>query len=356
MGILLTMMAAGIVTNIDQAIFIVYGLNIGTCITAVIATIKSSRAAKQAAAVHVIFNVIGATIFTIITILPLGFTDLIKSLSPNVNLQLVYVHIIFNVVTTLILLPLSAYIIKLAKFVVSDDPEHDSEHRLKHINRSLTLTPDVAIKRSYKEINRMADITFGNYKLCVITSLANRGNRKAILKNQDAIADTEEVINYLKKEINDYLMSLNTSKLDNVAVEKISTYYKIVGYLERIGDLSEGTYFAIEQYLKNNEHFSRNTLAQVKNISKMVEESLSRTLNLLESGRFNKAEAKKIEGLKRKINAMADLDTGAINDIVLIKILNNLARISGHSLNIARLLGPKLINGHAVVKLASRTR
>ena len=334
LGIILVMMTAGIVTDLDQAIFILYGLNIGTCLTAVIATIGSSRAAKQAAGVHVVFNVVGAAIFTIITILPLGLTDFIRSLSPNIELQLVYAHIVYNVVLTLLLLPFSVQIVKIVKRFVKDNPDDDTEYRFKYIDRNQKTSINEALIQTGKEINRMADFVFKNYYLSIISSLENR---KSVPKNKELVIENEKVVNYLKQEINAYLMELNTNNLDNTDVEIIGIHYKMTGYLERIGDLSEDTFLAIEQYLKGHEKFSKESLIKTKIIAKMAKESITRTLNLLESDEFDQSEVDAIADLKKEINALANFDVNLIDDILLIKILNNLTRISGHSLNIAKL-------------------
>ena len=337
-GIIIAMMTAGIITDVNQAVFILYGLNVGTCLTAVIATIGSRKVAKQAAMVHVLFNVIGAVIFTIITILPLGFVDFVAGLTTNISLQLLYIHILFSLVTTLMLLPLSKYLVKAAQAVIKGDNHPVTEFRFKHIDKRLALTPAIAVEQTKKEINRMADFVYDNYVHSVTEALKDH---KSISRNMDEIVEQEEVIDFLKKEINQYLMSLNTNKLNTTEIESIAACYKIVGHLERIGDLSQDTFFAINQYLKNKQVFSEDAGNEVRVVAKKVNEALVKSFDLLDSDSFNEQTLKDIKLLKKQVNALAGTNQDnyeLINDILLIKILNNLARISGHAQNIAQVL------------------
>jgi len=164
-AILLSMVAAGIVTDLNQAIFILYGFNVGTVVTALIASINANKIAKQTAIVHVLFNVIGALIFTIITIMPLGFVSFIQSMSDSIALQLVYAHIIFNVATMLMLLPFSKYIIQMAERIIKKGSEDNNELRFKFIDRRLIKTPAIEVEHTIKEIDRMFEFVLDNFRL-----------------------------------------------------------------------------------------------------------------------------------------------------------------------------------------------
>ena len=335
LGILLIMMTSGIVTDLDQAIFILYGLNLGGVVTAVIASLGSSKAAKQAAAVNVIFNAIGAIIFTIITILPFGLTDFIRSLTDTLELQLVYAHIIYNVANTIFLLPFSVYIVKAAKRIVPDDPNDINEFKFKYIDNRLQGTPSLAVEQTVKEVTRMANIAYSNYIYSVAVACENP---KSITANKSTVEHNEEVINYLKQEINKYLMKLNTTDLSDQDIKTINSCYKIVGYLERIGDLSLSSFIALEQYTKNKDNYTSETRRQLKKVANLCKESLTVTINLLESEKYSEVKANHVKELKEQINYLNKTDQYLINDLLIIRVLNNIARISGHSLNITRNL------------------
>ena len=157
-GILLTMVAAGIVVDLHQAIFILYGFNVGTVVTTLLASIRGNKIAKQAAMVHVWFNIIGALILTALTILPFGFVSLIQNTSESIALQLVYAHIIFNVATLFILLPLSKFIIQLAEKCVKNAPDDTAHLKLKFIDRRLLRTPEIEVEQILKEIQRTFEL------------------------------------------------------------------------------------------------------------------------------------------------------------------------------------------------------
>ena len=130
---LIHILAASGAIGLDSAIFVIYGQNIGTCVTAMMACAGTTKTAKRTATVHLLFNVLGATMFTIITLVT-PFTDLVKSISPdNVMMQISIVHIFFNIVTTAILLPLSGYLVKLACRIIPGDVY--KRQRLKRFGR-----------------------------------------------------------------------------------------------------------------------------------------------------------------------------------------------------------------------------
>ncbi|MCL2491563.1 MAG: Na/Pi symporter [Coriobacteriia bacterium] len=127
-GIIISMIAVGVITDLHQAIFILYGLNLGGSITPLIAAIGANKAAKQTAIANLVFNTLGVLIFIVLMLLRFDFAGFIQLLTSDVEYQLVYAHMIFNVVIMIVLLPLASYIVKIAKFIVrGEDEEIDLE-------------------------------------------------------------------------------------------------------------------------------------------------------------------------------------------------------------------------------------
>jgi phosphate:Na+ symporter len=325
MGILLSMIAAGVITDLNQAVFIIYGLNIGTCTTALLATIGGSKTAKQAATFHLIVSVIGVLIFGALVLVGFNMAATVKSITSEVGLQLVYTHIIFNVVITLILLPLSGYIIKLVEKLIKSDPESETEFKFKFIDRRLLNTPSISVQQATMEVGRMMDITLDSFQV----------STNPISKIEDVVAK-EELVNYLNVEINKYLVKLNTLKLARHELATISSSYKIIGHLERIGDLSVDTAYGIELYLKDP-RFSLDSLNEITEIAKQVEEALSISIDLFKTGAEDSTRLVAVKKIRDDVIARID-ENKLIIGITLVRASSNLDRIVNHALNIAKIV------------------
>ena len=338
-GILLSMVAVGIVTDLNQAIFILYGFNVGTVVTALVASIRANKIAKQVAIVHVLFNSMGALIFTIITILPLGFVSLIQSMSSSIALQLVYAHIIFNVATMFILLPFSKYIIKMAEEIVGKGLEDDNELKFKFIDRRLANTPSIEIELAVKEIGRMFELVLDNFKYSTKIDFKDKDSKKED-KNFELIAKNEEIINYLNKEINKFLVSLNTLKLKDKYVMTIGICYKTITYLERIENLSKDLAIVIKEYKKDEKDFDEN-ISEIESIIGLVEKILSEAYELFEDNEYGENEKRinEIEDLDKKIANLTQTNKELLkSEFDYIRILNNLGRISSNVMCIVNAL------------------
>ena len=222
--------------TLDQAMFIIFGLNIGTCVTAVFASIGGSRNATRAGMLHMTFNVIGTAIFTAAYyVLPIA--DWVRALSPNdVARQLANMHLVFNLASTIILLPFGKLIVKLVKFIVPDKKGgDDSVQYLKYLNPNMIsnnnqVGTEVLITALCNEISRMLEMAGNNVQRSIEAVLDNND------KTQQLINDTEEYVDYLNKEISYYIshaMVFNMSEKHAVAM---SALFKITGNIERMGD------------------------------------------------------------------------------------------------------------------------
>ena len=332
-GILLAMVQAGIVTDLHQAIFILYGFNIGTVLTVMIASIKANKVSKQAATVHVLFNVIGALIFTVITILPIGFVAFIQSLDSSITLQLVYAHIIFNVSTMIILLPFSTYINRMAEMLFTKDIEDDNELKFKFIDRRLIKTPAIEVERAVKEISRMFDLVLDNFQIS--TKIKSEDEKS---ENLETLAKNEEIINFLNKEINKYLSNLDTVKLEDKYVITISICYKTSNYLKQIQDLSYELILSLKQFKSDEKHID--DFKEIERIIAMVGKTLEKTYELFENDwEDEKKRIKEISNLNKEISDLTQTNKKLLKGgIAYTKIFNNLGLISSHATCIAKAL------------------
>lgn len=227
-GIVIVMAGQGVIT-VETALFIILGSNIGTCVTALLACLGTGTNAKRTAFVHFIFNVIGTVIFTAF-LWPTGDWFASKlSVLPTSEMQIAIFHVIFNVTTTLLLIPFVKQLEKLAMIVIKDQKTSEDSLHLKFVDDRLLSTPAVALMQVQKEVKYMATLAHEN--------LDNAFN---VLCSQDTklnneIFQKENVINFTNNEITRFLIKL--SPLLNQSDEKvIGSYYHVVNDIERIGD------------------------------------------------------------------------------------------------------------------------
>lgn len=152
-GLLIIMVGQGAL-SVANALFIVLGTNIGTCITAVIASIGTSTNAKRTALIHLTFNIVGTVFFTIILwFFSPWVVKLLSSVFPNPQMQIAWFHVAFNVITTILLLPFINQLVGLSKFVIKDKVKPQQElPQLKYIDDRLLHTPPIAVVQVQKEI------------------------------------------------------------------------------------------------------------------------------------------------------------------------------------------------------------
>ena len=222
--------------GLEQAMFIIFGLNIGTCVTAVFASIGGSRNATRAGMLHMMFNVIGTAIFTAAYyILPIA--EWVRALSPNdVARQFANMHLVFNLASTIILLPFGKLIVKLVKLIVPDKKgDDDSVQYLKYLNPNMISTnnqlgTEVLIRALCNEISRMLIMAGNNVQMSIEAVLDNSE------KKQQAINEAEEYVDYLNKEISYYISHAMVFDMSEKDAVTMSALFKITGNIERMGD------------------------------------------------------------------------------------------------------------------------
>lgn len=231
-AVLQTLAASGVI-GLDQAVFILYGMHVGTCVTAILSSVGSNRNALRTALMHLTFNVIGVGIMTGLTI-AFPITDLMRKMSDSPMRQIANAHLLFALVTTIVLLPFGKFIVKFVTTVIPNEKDNTVEkHKLMYLTPSMLRTETnsaVLIASVRNEVSRMYDMASKN-----VTRSLN-----AVLNNtesvQSDINDAEEYIDYLNKEISFYVshsLAKVTSESDAVM---LSALFKITGNIERMGD------------------------------------------------------------------------------------------------------------------------
>ncbi len=232
-GVFITMVGTGALT-LDNALFLVLGSNIGTCVTALLACLGGNVNAKRTALIHLTFNVVGSALFTAL-IWPLKNTvvDIFEKVLPNnPQMQLAWFHVVFNVTTTLVLLPFIKQLVYFAVKMVREKKAPEETQHLKFVDDLLLKTPPVAVMQIKKELGYMADLARENIQ----TSFTALETGDEALLNQ--VLKTEEQINFINRSLTKYLIKLS-GLVDLSNERKIGAYFHVLNDVERIGDHAE---------------------------------------------------------------------------------------------------------------------
>ena len=341
-GILQALAGTGVIP-LSSAVYVLFGQNIGTCITAVLASIGTKTNAKRATVIHLMFNIFGSILFTFISMLT-PFVSWVEALSPgNTVAQIANVHTIFNIVTTLILLPVGTYMAKLAVLILPEEKEETIEERgLKHIkvfeNSYSVGNEALALSELEQEVDRMRGMVAQNIEESYDAVLT--GNLGA----WDSLKEREEYIDYLNAEISKYIVRQMSGEKSVAGSKSMSSYYIIVGNIERIGDHAMN----ILGYAKNlNEwgiHLSQEALEEVRQMKKICEKALAdismhngSRKEFLEKAARNEQKIDDLEEmyLKKQIERMKSGSCNAEAGILFSELLTDFERIGDHVLNIA---------------------
>lgn len=336
-GILVALATAGAI-NIHDALPIIFGCNIGTCITAMIATVGTSKTAHKAALLHLIFN-LGGTILFIPVLLSGILGDAVSTISPgDVSRQIANSHTVFNIVNTAIMLPLTGILIKIVNKLIPGDDEEDKPGP-KYIDDRLLETPVIAAGQVIKETIRMANKSKKSLELAI--EAFDKDDEKLVAK----VYENEQVINTLNEEITTYLVKLSKCDLSDKETVVVASTFHVINDIERIGDHAENIADLTSQKIAKKLGYSNQACEQlhtmyddtIKALDIAIESYANRDCEKARS--IQEVEAK-IDKLQRKyrelhIQRLYDGTCNAYAGAIFLDLLSNLERIGDHSTNIA---------------------
>ena len=344
-GILQALAATGAI-SLQASLFILFGQNIGTCVTALLASVGANRTAKRAAVVHLLFNIIGAALFIIIA-LALPLASWIEMLAgANLRLQIAFAHIIFNVVTTLLLLPLSGLLEKLAYLVVRGEDKQEEPMRLEYFDTRLFSTPPVAVQQLFREVQRMADIVTANYRFAMQYYLAPKD------LSVDEFDNNEQVIDYLNAEITQNLIELKGLNLRSEDIRLVGSLFHVVNDLERIGDHSMNIVEIGSARKKEKLRFSGKAEREIEELSGIVTSMLDKSIHIVRQQITDVEIIGEVIELESQVDklceTLADHHVERVknkkctprNGMLYLDMLNNLERIADHADNLASSVEP----------------
>ena len=345
-GILQALATSGAI-SFSSSVFILFGQNIGTCITAVLASIGTSRSAKRATIIHLMFNIIGTVLFTILCILfPLA--DLVASFTPDAPAaQIANMHTIFNIVTTLLLLPLGNQLASLAVRILPEQPEENrDEMHLEYLTPVQVSSKDgnlgasaIHIGQLQQELDRMLDMAQDNIEtsfdavLSRVSSLLTKAEKM------------ESYLDFLNKEISKYISRLITYETNEQGSSIVSSYFTITGNIERIGDHAINICGYSKLLEERHIQFSAQAQEEICQMRDICLEALN-TLHQREAGDL--LWLTDVSALEQRIDDMTDLfrkdqlermKAGTCSDeacILYSELLTDFERIGDHVLNIAQ--------------------
>ena len=261
-GVVITMVGTGVLP-LDLALFIVLGANIGTCVTALLASVGASANAKRVALIHFTFNVIGTLFFTaIVWIFKEPSIRLLTALFPgsdpmSLQMRVSIFHVIFNVTTTCLLLPFVNQLVQYSSRVIRDRKQEGIVHNLKYIDERLLSMPPVALMQVKKEIDYMLSLVEENIRL----SLVSIDGSPAV--NAERIENNEDVIDFTNGALTKFLIKLS-SCVDERDEQKIGAYFHVLNDLERIGDHAENFHEIGQEMLSKKLAFSDTAQADIR--------------------------------------------------------------------------------------------
>ena len=343
-GILQALAGSGVI-GLKSAAFVLFGQNIGTCITALLASVGTSRNAKRTTIIHIMFNVFGTIVFTILCLVTPLITFM-EGLTPgNAPAQIANLHTTFNIVTTILLVPVGGVLTKLAVLILKDKEEAEESVfkvqyllDIKHFNAEKLGASLVCMEGIKQETMRMLDMAKDNVHQA-FSVFAKRDDKK-----YEELEAREEYIDYLNKEISKYITSVVSYENTKAGSKIFNCLYSITSNIERIGDHAINIAEYSNMVKEKKIVFSKFAQAELGEMQKICDQTFEILLNKQDDMvKWHEQMA----GMEQKIDDLTEqyrnnmyerIQTGVCSDegsILFSEMLTDFERIGDHVLNIS---------------------
>ena len=297
-GVVITMVGTGVLP-LDLALFIILGANIGTCVTALLASVGANANSKRVALIHFTFNAIGTILFTAII---WSFRDpvvnLLVSMFPgddamSLQMRVSAFHVVFNVSTTLILLPFVKHLVKYSCMVIKDKQETEEKMSFKYVDERLLSTPHVALMQVKKEIDYMFDLVEENTILSLVAM------NKESAEHDTTIRSNEKIINFTNNALTKFLIELSVS-MEHSDEKIIGSYFHVLNDLERIGDHAENLHEIGLEMIDKKIAFSDTARAEISEMSDNIMKMFNISKDIFEN--LNKDNLPALAALEENVD------------------------------------------------------
>lgn len=344
-GVLQTLAMQGLVP-LKFSVFVLFGQNIGTCLTALFSTVGAKKNSKRAAVIHLLFNLIGTGIFILIALLA-PYVEWIEKLSPDPMAQIAISHIVFNIVSTVVMFPFAKVLVKLSCLLVPGKDDSESEMHCKFIDDRLLNTPPFAVMQVSKEVARMAKLARDNFETSA-HALINRSD-----KDLDKVMENEDVINYLNHHITSYLVKLNALDITDSDSDYIARVFHAINDIERVGDHAINLAEAAQHNIGEGLKFSDPAREELNQLCGSVVTLLERSMAAFDNQSLSDNEAKELSDLEEHIDDLTlecqDSHIFRLNrkecnteaGMLYLNTITDFERVGDHAINIAFLARSK---------------
>jgi phosphate:Na+ symporter len=338
-GLLLAVAGSGLIT-VEMAFPIIFGQNIGTCVTAMISSIGANKTARRAAVMHLLFNLIGTAIFLIVLRKPVE--NLVFMITPTgIERQIANAHTLFNVINVAIMYPFANQIVKASKRIIRGE-DLPKEGQLKYIDNRLIATPSIALTQASKEVLSMGKLVEKQF----VTA------EDALLNGDESLAlevfEMEKRINDLNRGILEFLVKVNKASLTNAEKDIVSTIMNVINDIERVGDHADNIGELAIYNVENEVGFSEKAKSELKEMFDLAHDMYKTSLLSFKTANYEIGlEVLKKENLLNKMekehrsNHIDRLNENIClpqSGIIFLDCISNLERIGDHSTNIAQLI------------------
>ncbi|MBR4288232.1 MAG: Na/Pi cotransporter family protein [Clostridia bacterium] len=341
-GVVITMVGAGVLP-LDMALFIVLGANIGTCVTALLASVGANANSKRVAFIHFTFNTIGTVIFAaIIWIFKEPIVNLLVSLFPgddqmSLQMRVSAFHVVFNVTTTCVLLPFVKQLVKCSCEVIKDKKETRETITLKYVDDRLLTTPPIALMQVKKEIEYMLTLAEENTRLSF--AVIDNGS----VEHSETVQNNEEIIDYTNRALTQFLIKLSAN-VEESDEKIIGTYFHVLNDLERIGDNAENFHEIGIEMLNKNIKFSDMAYSGITEMRESIMQMFAISKNAFVN--LNKEELPELAVLEETIDGkkkafiashfmrLAEGNCSADVSPYYSSIISGLERVADHLVNV----------------------
>ena len=344
-GVLQTLAMQGLVP-LKFSVFVLFGQNIGTCLTALFSTVGAKKNSKRAAVIHLLFNLLGTGMFILIALLT-PYIEWIEKISSDPMAQIAISHIVFNVVSTVVLFPFAKLLVKLSCLIVPGKDDSESEMHCRFIDDRLLNTPPFAVMQVGKEVARMAKLARDNFETSAY-ALINRSD-----KDLDKVMEKEEVINYLNHHITSYLVKLNALDITDSDSDYIARVFHAINDIERVGDHATNLAEAAERNIGDGLTFSDAARDELNQLCGSVITLLDRSIEAFDRQSLGDGEAKELSDLEEHIDDLTltcqDAHIFRLNrnecnteaGMIYLNTITDFERVGDHAINIAFLARSK---------------